>query len=629
MRIVITYLLVLLCFFAKAQMNPPLILESGLSDLNASNYIANFSDITCEQSIDDIIEEWNMGSFMNVRRKSNIGFTQVCHWLQFQIMNADQEDKDIIIEIANPELENITLYIYDENLELVKSVVTGIRYPFIERDIPHRNFLFDLHAQANAFYTVFIRVDKQSNYVNVPVKVWDETHKLEASQFVEYRLGMFYGIMFMYLFVMALVAYFLKDKFYSYYTFLLALALVFIYINEGFAFQYIWPRFGWSQNAIRFLTLNTYMLVSVLFVGSFVQDENIPKAAVRVLRVSVLLLIVVSFLIVASPALPQNFQFWLSIIVSIVVILIHIFIFVVLYLAYVHSKRSSYIGLALAYIVAFGIVISFTLIKFGLIPINIDTSNGIYIGSIIVSILFTVLFVYRIRNVIENNKRLRTELSIAGIKSSFALLSGQEKERIRVADELHDGIGIKMSALKMKLSSIAAQNKESKQFNTQLQAVIEDVDNSCNNIRSLSHTLVPRNLERYGLSAAISDLVDNLNRVGNTKIVYRQKRLAEKIDINSKMAIYRLIEGVLNELVRRKVELVNLKLIIIPSIQQASISFKYIGRRVEFGVNRNLANVRGIIQVLNGQVTWRMGTMWSNELDIDVPVVELELPQKK
>ncbi len=612
------------CF---AHMNPPLIVEEGITDLNASNYIANFEDISCELDIENVLEEWNGGSFTTLRKKTNIGFTQVCHWMQFQLINDAGVNKDLLIEIANPELEGIELYIYDESLDQRKFITTGSKYLFQQREIAYRNFLFKLNASPNSYYIVFIKIDKQPNFVNVPVKVWDANYKIEVSQRIEYRLGMFYGLMLMYLFLMGIISYFLKDRYYSYFTFLLALGFSFIFINDGFAFQYLWPKYPWPRNVVRYFILNAYMLVSILLVGNFIKDKLKSNIGLKVINGGALFLLLISIAVLLYPTMDQIIQFWVSIVLSLLVIIIHFLLFALLFLSYKRSKDRSLITLIFAYIIAFIIVIIFTLIKFGLIPINIDSSQSIYAGSIIMIAIFTALFGFRVRNAISSNKRLRTELSIAGIKSSFALLEGQEKERIRVADELHDGVGIKMSALKMKLSSLMAKSdhpKASVAFNE----IIEHVDKSCSNIRTLSHSLVPRNLERYGLAAAVHDLVNELNSATSIKINFRQKRLAENIDAASKLAIYRLLDGILKELANRKVEQVTFKLVIIPSIKQASINFRYIGRRVEFGVNRNLSNVRAIIQVLNGQVRWTMDTMWSNELDIEIPVVAIETTEK-
>jgi signal transduction histidine kinase len=40
---------------------------------------------------------------------------------------------------------------------------------------------------------------------------------------------------------------------------------------------------------------------------------------------------------------------------------------------------------------------------------------------------------------------------------SHSLVEGQEKQRKRVAEELHDGIGALLSAMKMKISALKTQ----------------------------------------------------------------------------------------------------------------------------------------------------------------------------
>jgi signal transduction histidine kinase len=616
MRIVLFYIMLLVSGTVAAQMNAILFLEDDFTVVNASSVVSNFGDATCEMTIDDILMQWNEGAFTTFRKKSNIGFTQVCVWMEFQLMNTSEEPKQLFIEIPNPDLEGIEFYIFNQDLELKKKVLTGSKYRFSKREVQHRNFLFQLEAKPLETYAVFMRVDQQANYVNVPIRVSEVEYKIAQNHKGEYRFGIFCGVMLLYLFVMTIISTFLNDKYYLYYTFLLGLGFFFIFLNEGFAFQYLYPNHPWLQNVVRYTILNTYMLVSIIFLERFIRDKLPSKIVFYILKGGMAFLVLVTLVILFLPIVSLLIQFRVSILLSILVILINLFIFILLVVIYIKTKQRSIISLIAAYIVAFFIILFFTSIKFGLLPINIDSSGAIYVGIAVVGVIFTILFSFRIYDVIIDNKRLRTELSMAGIRSSFALLEGQEKERKRVADELHDGIGIKMSALKMKLSTLTKEDSKT-------QEIIDKVDQTCIDIRSLSHSLVPKSLERYGLSVAIHDLIQELHRQHKTKIIFNQKRLAENIDAVSKLAIYRLIEGILNELVRRNIEQVTFKLVIIPSIQQASINMNYIGRRVEFGINRNLEDVRSIIKVLNGQVRWTMDTMWANQLDIDIPIISL------
>lgn len=621
MRILGTIIWLFICMSASANFNPPVMVDSEWQEDNISSYVAHYGDVSCSLSMNDILNEWEEGNFVTILNKANIGYTQVCHWMQFQLINVSEMEEIVYVDIANPRLDDVRIHVFNERLEPIKYTATGNAYPFSEREVGHRNFLIELTLEPDEMYSVFIQVGQQPNYVSVPIRVWNKSHKLEFNQRNEYRLGMFYGIMLLYVFIMALMSYFLNDAYYLYYTLLLSCGVFFIFINEGLGVQFLWPNNPRFDDVLRFLLMNAYLLVASLFVENFIRDKLESRTALYFLRGGIVFLAILSISIIFYPSRGMLMQYSISIVFSIVMILVHIMLLGILFLSYRKSREVGLIFFLGAFFISFGIIIFFTLVKFGLLPVNIDGSSAIYIGGSIVAIIFTLLFGYRVGDVIRRNKVLRTELGLAGTKYSYALLQGQEKERHRVADELHDGIGIKMSALKMKLSGIPQSLDETSR--QMLQELITHVDSSCSSVRSMSHSLVPRNLERYGLLIAISDLVQELRATHRMKIIFRQKRLAEEIDQISKLALYRLVEGVLVELARRKVEQVTLRLVIIPSIKQASINFQYIGRRVEFGINRNLTNVRSIVQVLNGQVRWTMDTMWSNQVDIDIPVMPL------
>ena len=134
-------------FFATANYNPPLIITGDLEVVNAANYVSSFGDVTCELGISDILREWDEGSFATIRKRSNIGFTRACYWIQFQIINETDTGRPLYIEIPNPELEKVQLYAYNDTLHRIKSIETGNRYPFKQRDVKHRNFIFELNAE--------------------------------------------------------------------------------------------------------------------------------------------------------------------------------------------------------------------------------------------------------------------------------------------------------------------------------------------------------------------------------------------------------------------------------------------------------------------------------------------------
>ncbi|MEN7551380.1 tetratricopeptide repeat protein [Rapidithrix thailandica] len=101
----------------------------------------------------------------------------------------------------------------------------------------------------------------------------------------------------------------------------------------------------------------------------------------------------------------------------------------------------------------------------------------------------------------ENSKQRVGELiKDHKIKSIQSHMEGQQQERERIARELHDGIGGNLATVKLNLQRL---NESSS--NKKLQNVLEAIDQTCQEVRSISHDLKPPKL----LQTAFVDLVQN------------------------------------------------------------------------------------------------------------------------
>lgn len=147
---------------------------------------------------------------------------------------------------------------------------------------------------------------------------------------------------------------------------------------------------------------------------------------------------------------------------------------------------------------------------------------------------------YRIME-LRKTEKLRYEL----------LNEGQEKERKRIARELHDSLGQLLSTVKLTLTelqdSINFSNKEDAELMAHSVILIDD---ACVEVRNVSHALMPNVLIRQGLGAAINDMADKLNKTHkikvNTFLDASDMRFDEKIEI----ALYRIIQEILNNIIK-------------------------------------------------------------------------------
>ncbi|MCS7076302.1 MAG: sensor histidine kinase [Bacteroidia bacterium] len=126
-----------------------------------------------------------------------------------------------------------------------------------------------------------------------------------------------------------------------------------------------------------------------------------------------------------------------------------------------------------------------------------------------------------------------------------AMLLAEEQERMRIAQELHDGIGQVLSTTKLILSSTQEQLTDPNLLEYPMQLL----DNACQEVRNISHNLAPAAFMRGGLLPAIEELVAQIN--ASHKITVR----LNKVDIpqtNSKeeIILYRVIQEVLNNMVK-------------------------------------------------------------------------------
>jgi signal transduction histidine kinase len=128
-------------------------------------------------------------------------------------------------------------------------------------------------------------------------------------------------------------------------------------------------------------------------------------------------------------------------------------------------------------------------------------------------------------------------------KSQRALLNAitetQERERIRIARDLHDSVGIMLTAVKHKL--------EQGQPNGQVTGLI---DEAANEVRRISHNMMPGALLKYGLASAIEQLLSDTEQLNKLKANLYTYGLDERIGMNLEIGIYRIIQELVQNIIR-------------------------------------------------------------------------------
>lgn len=188
-----------------------------------------------------------------------------------------------------------------------------------------------------------------------------------------------------------------------------------------------------------------------------------------------------------------------------------------------------------------------------------------------------------------------------------AIIEAEEKERLRIARELHDGVGQQLSAAKMNLSAFES-NILSLPVETQAnyQNLISLVDDAVKEIRSISHNMMPNALIRAGLVSAVRDFVNKLSSAGTLKVDLQIVGLNNRLPDTTESVLYRVLqEGVSNIIKHAQATVISIQIIkhetyLNMMIEDNGKGFNASNMNAFEGIG--LKNILSRVQFLNGSV---------------------------
>lgn len=147
----------------------------------------------------------------------------------------------------------------------------------------------------------------------------------------------------------------------------------------------------------------------------------------------------------------------------------------------------------------------------------------------------TVLIVARNRS---NNKKQKDII--------YAISETQLKERKRIAQDLHDSVGGLLAIAKSSLENLDYNNKT---LNDDIEKSISLLSSSSDQVRKISHNLMPSELIKFGLVSAIESYMDNINSPDLTAQFYPHNMEVE-LDETIQLNLYRIFQEVVQNVLK-------------------------------------------------------------------------------
>src|SRR5215471_11321227 len=131
------------------------------------------------------------------------------------------------------------------------------------------------------------------------------------------------------------------------------------------------------------------------------------------------------------------------------------------------------------------------------------------------------------------------------------LINAQDKERRRIARELHDGLGQELTAAKMLLSSTQLPNQSRESVSQATEEAATLIDRAILTIRTMSHLLHPLLLEEVGLLSAVRSCLEGMTkRCGIETILEVDPEDFPRLPAEIENAIFRIVQEALTNVFR-------------------------------------------------------------------------------
>ena len=240
----------------------------------------------------------------------------------------------------------------------------------------------------------------------------------------------------------------------------------------------------------------------------------------------------------------------------------------------------------------------------------------IFIIVIIIHLMMGLAsFIGFLRTRKENkHAKIRIEEQQKGLK---AVIQAQEDERKRIAKDLHDGIVQQLGGLKLGLQKIFSDKQ-----NEETMKIVNILDNSAQELRELSHKMMPRSLGELGLIPALNDMLEN--SLGHTNIKYKFEHFGinNRFNENIEIAIFRIAQELVNNIIKHSqadkanIQLINTAGFILLIVEDNGKGMNLSNHKNGIG----LMNISSRLDTIKGKVSYEQSPESGTLATVKIPI---------
>lgn len=242
----------------------------------------------------------------------------------------------------------------------------------------------------------------------------------------------------------------------------------------------------------------------------------------------------------------------------------------------------------------------------------------------IIALLFQFYKRFKIQHLLNikqneiSSQKINSILKEQELELIKASITGQDKERQRISQELHDSIGGNLAAIKLQVNHLNTSNFSN------IQKISLQLDETYQQVRNLSHTLLPKKFSQNKFLEVLESYLSNISEASKIKISYipYPKKEINELDEIIQFEIFKIIQELLTNTIKHaKASEIEIQLNYIENIFNLLFEDNGIGFQTENNSKGiGLINLENRIKKLNGSLVidskQKRGTIFNIEIPI-------------
>jgi signal transduction histidine kinase len=583
------------CFSAGAQ---KIVVSSDITFRFSSNSWDYIKTKDKNLQVKEILTLFENKKFKPIKTNVlNGGIPGDYYWIHFSLSNIQYSNSSLFIDIESPRLNELELFELSNN-EVRSLGKLGDFFPFRERTILNKNYIYNIKLGPNQSKDYFLFINQVGHEFILPIEIFTQTQFIKAV-YNDYLVdGLTYGVL---LFVSTFsLLFFISTRhfLYLYYALYIITAIIWLLSYFGLGYQYFWGNYPSLSTISAPLMASLNILLNIQICKIILRLQWIDKILNRACSICQVLLFLVGifpvFLNLNNYAYFVNHTYLIIFLSIILISTVLIFYSVVTNLFKGSLIAKVYFAASLLKALS---ILNLALLELGITPAFYNMETQLQIGILIEITLLTYAIAKR-----YTTYRFKTYKQV---------IQAHEEERSNISKEIHDCISSSLTGLNFAFVNLINKNSFEKINGFELSRIAKELNDVQLESRYISHDLLPGYIKQYSLREIVERYISetklryNSNASeNNLKLSFSSNLPNHELNEEVKLNIFRIIQELITNLIKHSkatsAEIIfsfNKKLLEI-ILEDNGVGFKHYNSNNGIG----LKNIQSRIRLLDGHI---------------------------